>query len=183
MAASAASGERGAFEDERLEQVGARLRVAEAAEAHLRLRHDRLRTGDERVERLGVILDNKNARVSLQQVIRELEEAEQPLHSPVVLNGDNFGLFVTAVLIGVGVLSLALAGPTIERPGSTTMARPDGRTASTSARALSRARAVSAARRCRSHAKLASAAPQPGEGGGSSNGDFPCAFTARPANE
>jgi NADH-quinone oxidoreductase subunit N len=32
-----------------------------------------------------------------------------------VVSGDNFGLFVTAILIVVGLLSLAISGPTIER--------------------------------------------------------------------
>jgi NADH-quinone oxidoreductase subunit N len=34
-----------------------------------------------------------------------------------VVSGDNFGLFVTGVLIVVGLLSLAISGPTVEREG------------------------------------------------------------------
>ena len=36
----------------------------------------------------GDVLDNKNARVSLQQIIRELEPTQDALWSPMVLNGD-----------------------------------------------------------------------------------------------
>ncbi|MGE3177154.1 MAG: hypothetical protein AB7O32_06770, partial [Vicinamibacterales bacterium] len=32
-----------------------------------------------------------------------------------VVSGDNFGLFVTGILIVVGVLSLAISAPTVER--------------------------------------------------------------------
>ena len=39
------------------------------------------------------VLLKKNALVSLRQIIRELEEAQQPLLSPVILNGSGFGLF------------------------------------------------------------------------------------------
>ena len=39
------------------------------------------------------ILQRKNAAVSLKQVIRELEESQKPIWSPVILNGSPFGLF------------------------------------------------------------------------------------------
>ena len=39
------------------------------------------------------ILGNKTALVSLQQVIRELENSQQSFLSPVILNGSGFGLF------------------------------------------------------------------------------------------
>jgi hypothetical protein len=39
------------------------------------------------------VLEDKNARVSLRQIIRELEQAQRPLYSPVVLNGGGFGVF------------------------------------------------------------------------------------------
>jgi hypothetical protein len=39
------------------------------------------------------ILGNKTALVSLQQVIRELENAQKPHLSPVILNGSGFGVF------------------------------------------------------------------------------------------
>ncbi len=39
------------------------------------------------------VLKKKNALVSLRQIIRELEEAQQPTLSPVIINGSGFGLF------------------------------------------------------------------------------------------
>lgn len=57
----------------------------------------------------GAALDNKNARVNLQQVIRELEEAQQPLGSPMVLNGDSFGLFANHSLVLANYISRANA--------------------------------------------------------------------------
>jgi hypothetical protein len=39
------------------------------------------------------VLRKKNALVSLRQIIRELDESQQPKLSPVVLNGSGFGLF------------------------------------------------------------------------------------------
>lgn len=39
------------------------------------------------------VLRNKNALVSLRQIIRELEQTQRPLYSPVVLNGGGFGVF------------------------------------------------------------------------------------------
>ena len=57
----------------------------------------------------GSILDNKNARVNLQQVIRELEEAEEPVSSPMILNGANFGLFANHSLVLANYISRANA--------------------------------------------------------------------------
>jgi hypothetical protein len=39
------------------------------------------------------ILRKKNAVVSLRQIIRELDESQQPTFSPVILNGSGFGIF------------------------------------------------------------------------------------------
>ncbi|MFN2309255.1 MAG: DUF2333 family protein [Gammaproteobacteria bacterium] len=39
------------------------------------------------------VLTRKNALISLRQIIRELEAAQQPTLSPVILNGSGFGLF------------------------------------------------------------------------------------------
>lgn len=39
------------------------------------------------------VLRNKNALVSLRQIIRELEQTQRPLYSPIVLNGNGFGIF------------------------------------------------------------------------------------------
>lgn len=47
----------------------------------------------------GPVLDNKNARVSLDQIIRELEAAQGPLRSPIIVNGSGFGLFANHSLV------------------------------------------------------------------------------------
>jgi hypothetical protein len=60
-------------------------------------------------EDFGAALDNKNARVNLQQVIRELEAAQHALNSPVVLNGSSFGLFANHSLVLANYLSRANA--------------------------------------------------------------------------
>ncbi len=39
------------------------------------------------------VLRKKNAQISLWQIIRELDEAQQPTFSPVILNGGGFGIF------------------------------------------------------------------------------------------
>jgi hypothetical protein len=57
----------------------------------------------------GAVLDDKNARVNLQQVIRELEEAQSPLWSPVVLNGSSFGFFANHSLVLANYISRANA--------------------------------------------------------------------------
>jgi hypothetical protein len=45
------------------------------------------------------VLRKKNALVSFRQIIRELESTQEPLHSPMVLNGSQFGLFANHSLI------------------------------------------------------------------------------------
>jgi hypothetical protein len=57
----------------------------------------------------GPILRSKHADVSLQQVIRELEEAQRPLHSPMVLNGSPFGFFANHSLVMANYVSRANA--------------------------------------------------------------------------
>lgn len=52
-----------------------------------------------------VVLDNKNARVSLQQIIRELEATQQSLGSPMVLNGSGFGVFANHSLVMASYIS------------------------------------------------------------------------------
>lgn len=47
----------------------------------------------------GPVLDNKNARVSLDQIIRELEASQTPLRSPIIVNGSGFGLFANHSLV------------------------------------------------------------------------------------
>jgi len=45
------------------------------------------------------VLRKKNALISFRQIIRELEATQEPLHSPMVLNGSQFGLFANHSLI------------------------------------------------------------------------------------
>ena len=45
------------------------------------------------------VLRKKNATVSFRQIIRELESTLEPLHSPMVLNGSQFGLFANHSLV------------------------------------------------------------------------------------
>jgi hypothetical protein len=55
------------------------------------------------------VLRKKNALVSFRQIIRELEAALLPLHSPMVLNGDQFGLFANHSLVMANYISRANA--------------------------------------------------------------------------
>jgi hypothetical protein len=55
------------------------------------------------------ILKKKNALVSLRQIIRELEEAQQPTFSPVILNGSGFGVFANYSLTMANYIARANA--------------------------------------------------------------------------
>lgn len=55
------------------------------------------------------ILKKKNALVSLRQIIRELEEAQQPTFSPVILNGGGFGVFANYSLTMANYIARANA--------------------------------------------------------------------------
>ena len=55
------------------------------------------------------VLRDKNALVSLRQVIRELEETQVPLGSPIVLNGKPFGFFANHSLVMANYVSRANA--------------------------------------------------------------------------
>lgn len=55
------------------------------------------------------ILASKNAAVSLDQVIRELEESQKGLGSPIVLNGTPFGFFANHSLVMANYISRANA--------------------------------------------------------------------------
>ena len=55
------------------------------------------------------VLEKKNARVSLQQIIRELEPTQQPIVSPMILNGDGFGLLANHSLVMASYIARANA--------------------------------------------------------------------------
>lgn len=57
----------------------------------------------------GDVLDKKNARVSLQQIIRELEPTQEAIWSPVILNGDGLGLLANHSLVMASYISRANA--------------------------------------------------------------------------
>ena len=52
-------------------------------------------------------LEDKNAVVSLRQIIRELEEGLRPIRSPMILNGQGFGVFPNHSLVLASYLSRA----------------------------------------------------------------------------
>nr|WP_298146746.1 DUF2333 family protein [uncultured Pseudomonas sp.] len=56
------------------------------------------------------VLVKKNATVSLRQIIRELEAAQEPLWSPMVLNGSGYGLLANHSLVMANYISRANAG-------------------------------------------------------------------------
>jgi hypothetical protein len=55
------------------------------------------------------VLRNKNARISLQQIIHELDASQQSLWSPMVLNGDGFGVLANHSLVMANYISRANA--------------------------------------------------------------------------
>ena len=55
------------------------------------------------------VLEKKNARVSLQQIIRELEATQDPIYSPIILNGDGFGFLANHSLVMASYISRANA--------------------------------------------------------------------------
>jgi hypothetical protein len=55
------------------------------------------------------VLRNKNALVSLRQIIRELEESQAPIYSPMILNGSQFGFFANHSLVMANYVSRANA--------------------------------------------------------------------------
>jgi len=55
------------------------------------------------------ILEKKNALVGLRQIIRELEGTQEPLWSPVILNGSGFGVFANHSLVMASYISRANA--------------------------------------------------------------------------
>mgnify|MGYP006084096673 FL=1 len=57
----------------------------------------------------GLVLEKKNARVSLRQIIRELEPTQDPLWSPMILNGSGLGLLANHSLVMASHISRANA--------------------------------------------------------------------------
>ena len=55
------------------------------------------------------VLKNKNASRSLQQIIHELEASQQALWSPMILNGDGFGILANHSLVMANYISRANA--------------------------------------------------------------------------
>ena len=57
----------------------------------------------------GLVLEKKNARVSLRQIIRELEPTQDPLWSPMILNGSGLGVLANHSLVMASHISRANA--------------------------------------------------------------------------
>lgn len=55
------------------------------------------------------VLEDKNARVSVRQLIRELEPTQDPMWSPVILNGTGFGMLANHSLVMASYVSRANA--------------------------------------------------------------------------
>jgi hypothetical protein len=55
------------------------------------------------------VLVNKNAKISLQQIIRELEASQASLWSPMILNGSGFGMLANHSLVMANYISRANA--------------------------------------------------------------------------
>ena len=55
------------------------------------------------------VLEKKNALVSVQQIIRELESTQEPIWSPVILNGTGFGFVANHSLVMASFISRANA--------------------------------------------------------------------------
>ena len=55
------------------------------------------------------VLEKKNARVSLQQIIRELEATQETVWSPMILNGSGFGFVANHSLVMANYISRANA--------------------------------------------------------------------------
>ena len=53
------------------------------------------------------VLRRKNALVSVQQIIRELEATQEPVMSPIILNGSGFGMFANHSLVMASYISRA----------------------------------------------------------------------------
>ncbi len=56
------------------------------------------------------VLQKKNALISLQQIVRELEQSQETVFSPIILNGTGFGLVANHSLAMASYISRANAG-------------------------------------------------------------------------
>ena len=56
------------------------------------------------------VLEKKNAVVSLRQIVRELEAAQEPIFSPMIFNGSGFGVVANHSLVMASYVSRANAG-------------------------------------------------------------------------
>ena len=57
----------------------------------------------------GEVLEKKNANVSLRQIIRELRETQVSIDSPIILNGDGFGVLANHSLVMANYIARANA--------------------------------------------------------------------------
>ena len=55
------------------------------------------------------VLAKKNATVSVRQIIRELEAAQEPVWSPMILNGSGYGMLANHSLVMANYISRANA--------------------------------------------------------------------------
>ena len=55
------------------------------------------------------VIAKKNATVSVRQIIRELESAQESLWSPMILNGDGYGVLANHSLVMANYISRANA--------------------------------------------------------------------------
>jgi hypothetical protein len=55
------------------------------------------------------VLQKKNALISMRQIVRELEGTQEPIWSPIILNGSGFGLFANHSLVMASYISRANA--------------------------------------------------------------------------
>ena len=55
------------------------------------------------------VLEKKNARASVRQIVRELEMTQQPVNAPIIVNGEGFGLLANHSLVMASYISRANA--------------------------------------------------------------------------
>ena len=55
------------------------------------------------------VLEKKNARTSVRQIVRELEMTQQPVNAPIIVNGEGFGVLANHSLVMASYISRANA--------------------------------------------------------------------------